>query len=119
MKGRPFSANDMTLSNVAGCPLSIDTSASEVQPFSASLLIDMSARRNGDHSFSADVHGDEEYLDVGSLESARAFGGADRSLEPRSTARKTSSGMALVAIRSLPSELNVHGHCSHTGQGKN
>jgi hypothetical protein len=34
----------------------------------------------------------------------------DRSLKFRSAARKTAPEMVLVAIRSLPSELNVHGH---------
>ncbi len=64
------------------------------------------------------MHGDKEYLNIGSLKSVKIFSKVDRSLESRSTARKIASGMALVAIKSLFSELNVHEYCSHTGQGK-
>ena len=77
MKGRPFLVNDMILSNVAGCPLYRHVSEWSLIFFGFilcyALLIDMLARRNRDYSFLVDVHGDEEYLDVGSLESARAF----------------------------------------------
>jgi hypothetical protein len=79
----------------------------------------MSAKRNKDHSFSANIHGNKEYLNIDSLKNARNFNKINRNLESRSTARKTSSKMILIAIRSLLNELNVHGHCSHTGQGKN
>jgi hypothetical protein len=62
MKGRPFSANDMTLSNVAGCPLHRHISEWSSTLFRLipcyALPIDMSARRNRDYSFSANVHGD-------------------------------------------------------------
>ncbi len=117
----PFSTNDMILSNVAVCPLHRHVNEWNSTPFRLDPIFspDRHVSEAKWRSFLFNWYARRWYLDIGSLESARAFNKTDKNLESRLTVCKTASGMILIAIRFLPNELNVHEHCSHTGQRKN